>query len=81
MAAATKLRKLVEDKDSFLLCPGVQDGFSARVALEVGFDGIYMVCYYSNTSPMALMQYLLCDNYRLEQEAVLRFSATLISVS
>jgi methylisocitrate lyase len=43
MAAATKLRRLVEDPDSFLLCPGVFDGFSARVALEVGFDGIYMV--------------------------------------
>ncbi|KAK3191699.1 hypothetical protein K4F52_002122 [Lecanicillium sp. MT-2017a] len=42
MAAATKLRRFIEKPDSFLLCPGVFDGFSARAALEVGFDGIYM---------------------------------------
>ncbi|KAH7124860.1 Pyruvate/Phosphoenolpyruvate kinase-like domain-containing protein [Dactylonectria estremocensis] len=42
MAAATKLRQLIQDPDAFVLCPGVYDGFSARVALEVGFDGIYM---------------------------------------
>lgn len=43
MAAATELRQLVQDPNGFLFCPGVYDGFSARVALEVGFDGIYMV--------------------------------------
>ena len=43
MAAATKLRRMIEDPEAFLLFPGVYDGFSARVALEVGFDGIYMV--------------------------------------
>ncbi|KIX05634.1 uncharacterized protein Z518_03606 [Rhinocladiella mackenziei CBS 650.93] len=42
MSAATKLRRLVQDPSSFLLCPGVYDGFSARAALEVGFEGIYM---------------------------------------
>lgn len=35
---------MIEDPSSFILCPGVYDGFSARVALEVGFEGIYMVC-------------------------------------
>ena len=43
MAAATKLRKVIEDPNSFLLLPGVYDGFSARIGLEVGFDGLYMV--------------------------------------
>ncbi|KAK4092077.1 hypothetical protein Purlil1_3330 [Purpureocillium lilacinum] len=42
MAAATKLRKMVEDPQSFVVAPGVYDGFSARIALEVGFDCIYM---------------------------------------
>ncbi|KAH6972012.1 Pyruvate/Phosphoenolpyruvate kinase-like domain-containing protein [Ilyonectria sp. MPI-CAGE-AT-0026] len=42
MAAATRLRRLLEDPESFVLCPGKYDGFSARVALEVGFDSLYM---------------------------------------
>lgn len=41
--AATKLRHIVEHPNAFLVCPGVHDGFSARIALQVGFDGLYMV--------------------------------------
>jgi 2-methylisocitrate lyase-like PEP mutase family enzyme len=44
LPAATKLRRIVEDPDTFLVCPGVYDGYSARIALQVGFDGLYMVC-------------------------------------
>ncbi|KAL9625513.1 MAG: hypothetical protein Q9160_000223 [Pyrenula sp. 1 TL-2023] len=40
--AATKLRNIVEHPNAFLVCPGVHDGFSARIALQVGFDGLYM---------------------------------------
>jgi hypothetical protein len=43
ISAATKLRRIVEDPDAFLMCPGVYDGYSARIALQVGFDGMYMV--------------------------------------
>jgi hypothetical protein len=43
ISAATKLRRIVEDPDTFLMCPGVYDGYSARIALQVGFDGMYMV--------------------------------------
>ena len=42
-SAARKLRRIVEDPNAFLVCPGVYDGFSARIALQVGFDGLYMV--------------------------------------
>ncbi|KAH8698857.1 Pyruvate/Phosphoenolpyruvate kinase-like domain-containing protein [Talaromyces proteolyticus] len=38
---ATKLRRKLESGE-FILAPGVYDGFSARIALEVGFDVIYM---------------------------------------
>lgn len=41
--AATKLRRMLTDGDNLIVAPGVYDGFSARVALEVGFDCIYMV--------------------------------------
>jgi methylisocitrate lyase len=41
--AATKLRKLISSPGPIILAPGVYDGFSARIALSVGFDTIYMV--------------------------------------
>lgn len=40
--AATRLRRQLAEND-FVLAPGVYDGFSARIALEVGFDCLYMV--------------------------------------
>jgi hypothetical protein len=41
--AATKLRALLASPGPIILAPGVYDGFSARIALSVGFDTIYMV--------------------------------------
>lgn len=42
-SAATRLRKMLTESDELIVMPGVYDGFSARIALEVGFDGLYMV--------------------------------------
>lgn len=42
VAAATKLRRMIEG-DGIVVAPGVYEGFSARIAHEVGFDCIYMV--------------------------------------
>lgn len=42
MHAATRLRQLLARGD-IVIAPGVYDGFSARIALEVGFDCLYMV--------------------------------------
>jgi 2-methylisocitrate lyase-like PEP mutase family enzyme len=39
---ATKLRQRLESND-ILVAPGVYEGFSARIALEVGFECLYMV--------------------------------------
>lgn len=38
-SAATKLRRLIESNDGFI----IYDNLSARIAMEVGFDGLYMV--------------------------------------
>ena len=40
---ATKLKRLLEETNELIVCPGVYDGLSARVALEVGFSALYMV--------------------------------------
>ena len=40
---ATKLKRRLENTKDLIVCPGVYDGFSARIALSVGFDAMYMV--------------------------------------
>lgn len=44
--AATKLREQLAKEDSIIVCPGVQDGLSARVCLDEGFEYLYMVCVF-----------------------------------
>ena len=41
-SSATKLRHLLSQPSGFVLAPGVYDGFSARIALSVGFDVLYL---------------------------------------
>ncbi|KAL4811022.1 Pyruvate/Phosphoenolpyruvate kinase-like domain-containing protein [Aspergillus unguis] len=40
--AASKLRQALQDPSAFITAPGVYDGLSARIALNVGFDALYM---------------------------------------
>ncbi len=43
LTAVARLRALLEDKDKIIVCPGVYDGFTARIALQLNFDCLYMV--------------------------------------
>lgn len=47
---ATQLKRHLEDTKDLIVCPGVYDGFSARIALSVGFDALYMVSKISTSS-------------------------------
>jgi 2-methylisocitrate lyase-like PEP mutase family enzyme len=49
VGAATELRRFLEQSNKVLPCPGVYDGFSARIALQVGFDALYMVNFPSTS--------------------------------
>ncbi|KAL1961681.1 hypothetical protein VTN77DRAFT_1319 [Rasamsonia byssochlamydoides] len=40
--AVAKLRALLVDRNNIIVCPGVYDGFTARIALRQGFDCLYM---------------------------------------
>lgn len=40
---AAKLRQYLADRGKIVVCPGVHDGMTARMALHVGFDALYMV--------------------------------------
>jgi hypothetical protein len=46
MAAAAKLRALLSEKDKIVVCPGIYDGFTARISIEAGFECLYMVRIY-----------------------------------
>jgi 2-methylisocitrate lyase-like PEP mutase family enzyme len=50
MTAVEKLRSMLADPDKFLSCPGVYDGFTARIALQEGVDCLYMVCLSTSSS-------------------------------
>lgn len=42
-STATRLRRVLSTGHKLIVCPGVYDGLSARIALDVGFDALYMV--------------------------------------
>ncbi|KAF1835157.1 carboxyvinyl-carboxyphosphonate phosphorylmutase [Decorospora gaudefroyi] len=42
MTAVEKLRDMLSDPSKFIACPGVYDGFTARIALQEGVDCLYM---------------------------------------
>lgn len=41
--ATSKLRRMLNDTKALIVCPGVHDALSARVAMKVGFKALYMV--------------------------------------
>lgn len=41
--AVTSLRALLEQTEKIIVCPGVYDGLTARIALRQKFDCLYMV--------------------------------------
>ncbi|GAM42618.1 carboxyphosphonoenolpyruvate phosphonomutase [Talaromyces pinophilus] len=42
ISGATKLRRMLNETDELIVCPGVYDGLSARIALQLGFSAMYM---------------------------------------
>jgi 2-methylisocitrate lyase-like PEP mutase family enzyme len=40
---AKRLREMLKDPSKIVVCPGVYDGLTARIALSMGFDALYMV--------------------------------------
>ena len=54
ITTANKLRKFLNESNDIVVAPGVYDGFSARIALQVGFDALYMVRYSSYSSYLSM---------------------------
>ena len=43
LTGAQRLRELLKDPKNLVVCPGVFDGLTARLAAAAGFEAIYMV--------------------------------------
>lgn len=39
-----KLRAMLKEPGKIVACPGIYDGYTARIALQEGVDCLYMVC-------------------------------------
>lgn len=48
--AVSALRAQLAEPEKIIVCPGVYDGFTARMALKAGFDCLYMVSNHSLSS-------------------------------
>ena len=53
---AKRLRELLKDPKKIVVCPGVFDGLTARIALSKGFDALYMVMRSSSGVPRPCME-------------------------
>jgi hypothetical protein len=51
---SSRLRHMIKNLDYILVCPGVYDGLSARIALSVGFEGMYMTGAGTNASCLGM---------------------------
>jgi hypothetical protein len=63
-SAVARLKALLARRDKLMLCPGVYDGFTARIAMREGLECLYMVCTVLNTKASSIINEP--DN-RLEQ--------------
>lgn len=52
--ASTRLRHMIKNLDHILVCPGVYDGLSARIAIATGFEGMYMTGAGTNASRLGV---------------------------
>jgi methylisocitrate lyase len=52
--ASTRLRHMIKNLDHILVCPGVYDGLSARIAISTGFEGMYMTGAGTNASRLGM---------------------------
>lgn len=44
--ATQRLRDLLADPQRIIVAPGVYEGISARIALSLGFEALYMVSFF-----------------------------------
>ncbi|KAH7009333.1 Pyruvate/Phosphoenolpyruvate kinase-like domain-containing protein [Macrophomina phaseolina] len=69
LPGSTKLRRLLERSDRLIVCPGVFDGFSARVAMSVGFEGLYMTGAGTTASRLGMPDLAMAQLHDMREQA------------
>ncbi|KAL1621660.1 hypothetical protein SLS56_009130 [Neofusicoccum ribis] len=69
LPGSTKLRRLLERSDRIIVCPGVFDGFSARVAMSVGFEGLYMTGAGTTASRLGMPDLAVAQLHDMREQA------------
>lgn len=68
-AGASKLRRMLKETDDLIVCPGVYDGLSARVAMQVGFKAMYMTGAGTTASRLGMADLGLAQLYDMRTNA------------
>lgn len=68
-AASTRLRLLLKRPGKMIVAPGVYDGLSARVAMNVGFDALYMTGAGTTASRLGQPDLALAQLYDMKSNA------------
>ncbi|KAH1552570.1 hypothetical protein KXX57_007613 [Aspergillus fumigatus] len=69
IAGATKLRRYLRDTDELIVCPGVYDGLSARIAMQLGFRALYMTGAGTTASRLGMADLGLAQLYDMRTNA------------
>ncbi|RHZ44340.1 isocitrate lyase/PEP mutase family protein [Aspergillus thermomutatus] len=69
IAGATKLRRQLRDTDELIVCPGVYDGLSARIAMQLGFKALYMTGAGTTASRLGMADLGLAQLYDMRTNA------------
>ncbi|KAL4767495.1 oxaloacetate acetylhydrolase [Aspergillus nidulans var. acristatus] len=66
---ATKLRRYLKETNEMIVCPGVYDGLSARIAMELGFKALYMTGAGTTASRLGMADLGLAQLYDMRTNA------------
>ncbi|GFF35610.1 carboxyvinyl-carboxyphosphonate phosphorylmutase [Aspergillus udagawae] len=69
IAGATKLRRQLRETDELIVCPGVYDGLSARIAMQLGFKALYMTGAGTTASRLGMADLGLAQLYDMRTNA------------
>ncbi|KAE8383321.1 Pyruvate/Phosphoenolpyruvate kinase-like domain-containing protein [Aspergillus bertholletiae] len=68
-AGASKLRRMLKETDDLIVCPGVYDGISARIAMQLGFKAMYMTGAGTTASRLGMADLGLAQLYDMRTNA------------
>ncbi|KAF7585419.1 hypothetical protein BBP40_010971 [Aspergillus hancockii] len=69
IAGASKLRRMLRETNELIVCPGVYDGLSARIAMQLGFKGLYMTGAGTTASRLGMADLGLAQLYDMRTNA------------